>query len=91
MGMMHGGDPMLPMGGMMLIGGAVMASRSDPEHQGAALALGAIGAALVLYYLWSDDPPRATDLDSSARPGLLFSPDVRPEAPRASISWRWNW
>lgn len=57
MGMMQGmgREGLLMAGGMMLMGAAMVASRMGDDNTGAALAMGAVGIGIIMYYLISWD------------------------------------
>ena len=93
MGMMAGGSANWPLvvGGTLVMGGAMIAARSDSANRDAALAVGAVGVGLLVYYLVSSAaPPAAAALDNDRteiRRVVLMN--LWRDGMQAGIAWHW--
>jgi len=96
MGMMEmgsGGRPTwaLAVGGMMVMGAAMMGSGFGGQYRDAALAMGAIGVGLVVYYLVSGDSAPAAGLGRDDPPVAQqsFSAGLWGGTVFLGAAWRW--
>ncbi len=93
MGMMGGVTANWPLvvGGMMVMGGAMIAARSDSANRDAALAVGAVGVGLLAYHLvFSSAPPAAAALDyDRTETWRIVLTDLRRDGVQAGIVWPW--
>ena len=92
MGMMGGGSANWPLlvGGMMVMGGAMIAARSDGENRDAALAVGVVGVGLLVYYWINRNTTDSTRADEDpARSRSIVLVDLRRDGMGGGIAWRW--